>query len=220
MEKCGYPYEDEHISIIEIGGKHFEHFIELFNGNNVRKKVLCLTDNDFKRIDNGNVKSVADYQSYIAPHINALKDKFRINNLAIKTQGSGGRTFEDELFITNIDNADTAKLLLKIAVGPILGDFIDKHGILFSDWLANKGELDGRLKQVIEKIEIFNTVGKADTENANVYGQLFFAWVFAHYADGQKGSVALDILSDKDLISKLKVPDYICGGIKWLWLSE
>lgn len=38
MEKCGCAYEDEHISIVEIGGKHFEHFVELFNGNNVHKK--------------------------------------------------------------------------------------------------------------------------------------------------------------------------------------
>lgn len=48
MEVCNCPYEDEHISIVEIGGKHFEHFVELFNGNSVNKKVLCITDRDFK----------------------------------------------------------------------------------------------------------------------------------------------------------------------------
>lgn len=30
MEKCGCAYEDEHISIVEIGGKHFEHFVKNF----------------------------------------------------------------------------------------------------------------------------------------------------------------------------------------------
>ena len=29
MEKCGCSYEDEHIAVVEIGGKHFEYFIEL-----------------------------------------------------------------------------------------------------------------------------------------------------------------------------------------------
>ena len=29
MDACGCSYEDEHISIVEIGGKHFEYFIEL-----------------------------------------------------------------------------------------------------------------------------------------------------------------------------------------------
>ena len=38
MEKCGCSYEDEHIAVVEIGGKHFEHFVELFNGNAVNKK--------------------------------------------------------------------------------------------------------------------------------------------------------------------------------------
>lgn len=40
MEKCDCAYEDEHISIIEIGGKHFEHFVELFNGNALQKKFF------------------------------------------------------------------------------------------------------------------------------------------------------------------------------------
>ena len=50
MEKCGIPYEDEHISVVEIGGKNFMYFVELFNDNNVSKKVLCITDNDFKSV--------------------------------------------------------------------------------------------------------------------------------------------------------------------------
>ena len=39
MDACGCSYEDEHISVVEIGGKHFEHFVELFNGN-----YICLFD--------------------------------------------------------------------------------------------------------------------------------------------------------------------------------
>ena len=50
MEIYGCSYEDEHISIVEIGGKHFKYFVELFNGNAVKKKVLCITDKDFKWI--------------------------------------------------------------------------------------------------------------------------------------------------------------------------
>ena len=47
MEKCGHPFEDGHVSIVEIGGKHFNHLIELYNGNAVINKVLCITDKDF-----------------------------------------------------------------------------------------------------------------------------------------------------------------------------
>ena len=37
MEIYGCSYEDEHISIVEIGGKHFKYFVELLNGNAVKK---------------------------------------------------------------------------------------------------------------------------------------------------------------------------------------
>lgn len=57
MEICDCPYEDEHISIVEIGGKHFQYFIELFNNNAVKKKVLCITDRDFKCIPRGEINS-------------------------------------------------------------------------------------------------------------------------------------------------------------------
>ena len=42
MEIYGCSYEDEHISIVEIGGKHFKYFVELFNGNAVKKKCFAL----------------------------------------------------------------------------------------------------------------------------------------------------------------------------------
>ena len=77
MEKCNFSYEDYHISIVEIGGKHFEHFIELFNGNTVTKKVLCITDCDFPWIEDNVLKSISEYtHREDATHIKKLKGKF------------------------------------------------------------------------------------------------------------------------------------------------
>ena len=76
MEKCGCPYEDEHISIVEIGGKHFGHFVELFNGNAVAKKVLCITDRDFKWRDNGAIQGYSEYENDTTSHIEDLKQRF------------------------------------------------------------------------------------------------------------------------------------------------
>ena len=124
MEKCGCAYEDEHISIVEIGGKHFEHFVELFNGNNVHKKVLCITDRDFSWIkEDGGVKLLSDFETYdesVTPHIKKLQERFPISNFHIVTQTMGGRTFEDELILTNMaaDAADfvvAAKLMSLVA---------------------------------------------------------------------------------------------------------
>ena len=48
LEREGYSYENEHISIIDIGGKHFKYFIDIYEDSNVNKKILCITDKDFK----------------------------------------------------------------------------------------------------------------------------------------------------------------------------
>ncbi|WRK56090.1 ATP-dependent endonuclease [Coprobacillaceae bacterium CR2/5/TPMF4] len=78
MDVCGCSYEDEHISIVEIGGKHFEHFVELFNGNAVNKKVLCITDRDFKWIDNDKkLKSLEKYKNEEVPHIKKLEEQLQ-----------------------------------------------------------------------------------------------------------------------------------------------
>ncbi len=108
MELYGCPYEDEHISIVEIGGKHFGYFVELFNGNAVKKKVLCVTDNDFKWIDfdgDGKLRSYADYEAHEPAHIADLEKRFQstISIFLLKRQG---KTFEDEFFVTNLQNKD------------------------------------------------------------------------------------------------------------------
>ena len=42
LEKEGYSYENEHISIIDIGGKHFKYFIDIYKDSNINKKILCM----------------------------------------------------------------------------------------------------------------------------------------------------------------------------------
>ena len=98
MEKCGIPYEDEHISVVEIGGKNFMYFVELFNGNNVSKKVLCITDNDFQWIEDKKLKSKSGYSNHTPEHIAKLNERFTCDNIKVVTQKQGGRTFEDEFF--------------------------------------------------------------------------------------------------------------------------
>ena len=105
MEKCGYAYEDEHVSIVEIGGKHFEHFVELFNGNALKKKVLCITDKDFSWInDEEKFKTWKSYSEDKPTHIEKLRKRFTFDEFKIITQNCGGRTFEDELFLANCKN--------------------------------------------------------------------------------------------------------------------
>lgn len=222
MDVCGCPYEDEHISIVEIGGKHFEHFVELFNGNAVNKKVLCITDRDFKWIGNDKLKSLEKYKNDEVSHIKKLKERFNIENFCICTQTLGGKTFEDELFLANMDNLESAKVFFKKAIPDVLEKFFDTHGFDIQAWISNKENIDGRSYKLIDKyLKAFtNRIDKAP-ENTEFYEKLIFAELFLHYAKNKKGEVALSLLTDKNLYNedestKIIVPNYIQEGLKWL----
>lgn len=223
MDACGCPYEDEHISIVEIGGKHFEHFVELFNGNAVNKKVLCITDRDFKWIgDDEKLKSLEEYKNDEVSHIKKLKERFNIENFCICTQTLGGKTFEDELFLANMDNLESAKVFFKKAIPDVLEEFFDTHGFDIQAWISNKENIDGRSYKLIDKyLKAFtNRIDKAP-ENTEFYEKLIFAELFLHYAKNKKGDVALSLLTDKNLYNedestKIIVPNYIQEGLKWL----
>lgn len=218
MEKCGYAYEDEHVSIVEIGGKHFEHFIELFNENALKKKVLCITDNDFNWVceDKTKFDSKAHYETNVPSHIVKITSRFNFDEYKLCTQKNGGRTFEDELFLANCDNEETAVFLLKTVLPETLYAFIETYKLDIDQWQSHIEEIDGRSKSVINNYLTYYTNRKdQDDSLSNWYKKLFFAELFLHYANGNKGDIALEILTnfaDKDLV----VPAYISEGIEWL----
>lgn len=219
MGKCNYSYEDAHISIVEIGGKHFEHFIELFNGNAVNKKVLCITDCDFPWIEDNALKLIADYkQCEAATHIKKLNERFRIDNFHLVSQLLGGQTFEDELFLANAKNPSVAKALLKIVLPDCLSEFTDKYCLNFAKWEENKETISHpkTKKKVCDIIAAFQTAIASDSTNAAQYYHLFFAQLFLVYAKSRKGDVALDILSNEDLAAQITVSSYIQEGLEWL----
>lgn len=225
MEKCNCPYEDNHISIVEIGGKHFEHFIELFNRNAVEKKVLCITDRDFKWINEVNgVKTLSyyrDYGSSKSSHIMSLHEKFNIDNLRIVTQDKGGRTFEDELFLVNLteDMADIkaierAKDLMKKVTNRTIDGLLDRYDFVFDSW--DKHRPPNASSIVSGALDVFQNAISQDRDKAEFYQRLFFAELFLYYASNGKGNVALNILTDENLAEAIVVPPYIEKGLKWL----
>lgn len=215
MEKCGYAYEDEHISIVEIGGKHFEYFVELFNGNALKKKVLCITDKDFRWInDKEKFKTWKSYSEDKPTHIEKLTQRFAFNEFKVITQNCGGRTFEDELFLANCKNIQTATALLKMALPESLQTTIESCKLDTTKWEEQLSSMDGRSKHIIENyINCFNSSVKK--KKSKFYKNLLFAEIFLHYAKNKKGDMALSILTEAESLS-LNVPSYIKEGIKWL----
>jgi len=222
MEKCGVPYEDEHISIVEIGGKHFEHFVELFNENKVKKKVLCITDCDFEWIKDGNLRAIQDYKSFEAKHIKKLQTNYTFNEFRIVTQTHYGRTFEDELFLSNRENVLFKKHLLNLVLPNLLVRFVEENGIELPNWISKREEYDGRVAKTLDKLvdAYIRRVDQSD-ENSTLYGDIIIAEIFLHYAEKQKGDLALQILTDslftnEEGVLQLNVPAYIAEGLTWL----
>ena len=227
MEICGHSYEDEHISIVEIGGKHFQHFVELFNGNAVKKKVLCITDKDFKWIDTAQgsgLQSKEKYDSYKPEHIATLEKRFPIENFRIYTQSIGGRTFEDEFFLTNLNNASVAGLLFKKAVSDTVGDFYEQYGFDLDAWDMHSDEIGNRSKETVKRyLDAYKSRKDHSTSPKRVsyYKDLIFAEIFLHYAKKKKGDIALEVLTDDKFLNsdgspRIIVPKYIQEGLKWL----
>lgn len=53
-EHLDISLEDNHVAIINVGGKYFNHFLHLFNKSNeyaIRRDIACLTDRDPERRD-------------------------------------------------------------------------------------------------------------------------------------------------------------------------
>lgn len=218
MEKCGYSYEDEHVSIIEIGGKHFDYFIRLFAHNPVKKKVLCITDNDFKWEENGVIADITTYANFSPSHVKKLNEDFvSVDNLHICYQNQYGKTFEDELFISNFDQLYITKKLLKIALPDSLHTYIEENGTNFYRWWSNINTVNAKSREKIKKpLMQYVAACKAQPANIAAYKMLFFAELFYLYAQDRKGDVALSILVDDALMKKMVVPSYIKEGIKWL----
>ena len=214
MEKCGYAYEDEHVSIVEIGGKHFEHFVELFNGNALKKKVLCITDKDFNWInDDRKFNTLESYLKDKPTHIEKLQERFTFDEFKIITQDCGGRTFEDELFLANCENIHTATELLKMALPESLQTIINSCKLDATKWEGQLSSIDGRSKHIIESY--INSFNNSVQKKNKFYKNLLFAEIFLHYAKNKKGDMALSILTEAESLS-LNVPSYIKEGIEWL----
>lgn len=213
----------------------------------INKKVLCITDRDLKidyKEDLNKIKSFVP--THIAKLLNNKKrklvnkkiilNKYRIehkeykikieskkiyyvrNNIAMVCQDTYGSTFEDELFLANIDNKENAIQLLKKALCKSLNEFIEENELDFEKWRDNVEKIKNtktreKIKSMINK---YYTLIKSDNGNKAVYEKLFFSNLFLSYAKNKKGEVALEILLDKDLIDTLTIPPYIKGGIEWL----
>lgn len=223
-EKMGINYNVEynHISIVEVGGINFNHFLPLFAGS--KNKVLCFRDCDykyFKEKDNEKkLNPLKQYKKFVAAKNKALiKSDFYTENIKALTQCNNGSTFENELIIDNFTNREIIKKLLKVVFPEKLNQFLEQHGLSISEWHRNVDTIGhartkGKIKEFIKPYYIRYSELNNNEEGAEIE-KLFFANLFLEYAENKKGDVALCLLTN-DSFSDIIIPQYIQEGLKWL----
>ena len=218
MEKFGCPYEDEHISIVEIGGKNFNYFIDVYDKNPIHKKVLCITDKDYKSIfKSSNLESISFYKDFYPEHVKEFEKTYK-DNIKFVFQKKIGRTFEDEIFIENFTDIEISKNLLKHVVCDTLCSFVDDNELSAKKWNENISNVHHSTRPFLEElINKFKDAWTQSPKDFDEYNKLFFGTLFSYYAAQKgKGSAALHILTDESVMDNIRLPEYICEGLTWL----
>lgn len=213
-----YEVEHNHISVVEIGGINFKHFLPLFIGT--RNKVLCFRDCDYKYFDeNGSLKSLNDYINHLNT-ICLIEKEFQTDNIRAKTQGDLGSTFENELFLNNFNKKCIVTAFLKYVTPENLHAFIDKYGFSIEAWKSNIDEItnSNTRKKIIKNIEpYYNQYCKIEKQtDKDDLEKVFFANLFLSYVNNKKGDFALWLLTKDVLLGLINIPTYIQEGLEWL----
>ena len=213
-----YDVEHNHISIVEVGGINFKHFLPLFIGT--RNKVLCFRDCDYKYFDeDDSLKSLDNYKSHLST-LCLIKAEFQLDNIKAKTQKNLGSTFENELFIDNFNKRCVVTAFLKYVAPDNLHSFVDKYGFSIEAWKSNIDEITNlnTKKKIIKIIDLYYNLYCKVTEQVDKDNleKVFFANLFLSYIENKKGDFALWLLTYDVLLRFINIPTYIQEGLEWL----
>lgn len=214
--------EDEHIAVITVDGRSFDHFLHLFDSTNpytIHKKVVCLKDLDPEK---GGKKcypfeygqdAAANYQNS-QPKISSYLTH---PNIRFYTQCDKGKTFEYELALFN----PTCELLItetmknKVELKELMELYKDSTKTVnhIKDRLGNAGTQNPIIKAGIEA----NTIWTDDDKKKAI--------IAARYLNSVgKGENALELANaleenlEKAAADRIdfNVPEYIQNSLEWI----
>ena len=225
-EYMGKSLEDNHIAVINVGGRYFDHFLNLFDSSNqysVPKKIACLTDRDpeskkksenkFNKCYPFEFKQDDINYDYKNNAIETNKYKGNKNIQFFSQDGNKSKTFEYDLILHNpclellitdsTSNQSEIKELMQLYIGnKTISEFIS---VLFN---SKENE---RIKKSIGE----NTSWNEDDKKKAI--------IAARYLNSiGKGENALElayVLEEnlKNVTPEIfNVPDYIKESIEWI----
>ncbi len=228
-EYIGKSLEDNHVAVINVGGKYFDHFLNLFNTNNsasINRKVVCITDRDPVRkevsSEGASYKKCYPFEMNIEP----TKYEYKINQQELECSPNIKFYSQDEMQGKTLEY-DLARF------NPTLEDLV-------TDSMSNKEEIKGLMKLFKEGKEIDELFSQLSNskENTRIIGALkhdYLSWtvddkkialIAARYLNSVgKGVNALELayVLQENLAKRGKetyidfiVPDYIKDAIEWV----
>ena len=226
-----YSLEEKHVGVINVGGRYFDHFLNLFDSlkeNTINKKIACITDRDperKKKVGNCNFQkcypfeygcdsSTYEYQNNLS--LNKYKPGTHPNIALFSQDTINGRTFEYDLVLANptlellitdsMANSNEIKNLMKFY----------KDGEPLSKYLTELRKSDEN-KRIVDSINL-NTTWSDD--------QKCKAIIAARYLNSVgKGENALELayILEENYLKKetaeykeIHIPEYIKEAIAWI----
>ena len=222
--------EDNHIIVVNIGGRYFDHFLKMFDvhlsSSAVLKKVVCLTDRDPERKSNGGKfhkcypfeykidDNVFKYQDHATDLVDGYKDH---KNIRFFSQEDGkGKTFEYDLALYNpkckilltesMSNEDEVKQMMELNADSTSADCLAL--------LSNGGKLSKENERIKEAIEALGDTWSEEDKIKAVIASRYLNSI-------GKGENALELayaLEENltDNIENFVVPEYIREALEWI----
>lgn len=231
----GKSLEDNYVSVINLGGRYYTHFLKLFDEENdyaIRKKVAFITDRDLMRksLEDSEINSEkcpavsfnkeCDKYEYIEssnPMWEKYKDLFDSDRADAWIRGfmqdEKSTTFEDALIYAN----PTCKELIVDSMSnkDELKDLMDHYDEDLSS-LINRLKGSSKFVEEVKKLE---SKGLLQPINSNVEEELKRQIIAGRYLMSvSKGETAQEIAYVLDSIEtdKIQVPQYIKEAIEWV----
>jgi putative ATP-dependent endonuclease of the OLD family len=228
-EYVGKSLEDNHVAVINVGGKYFDHFLNLFNTNNsaaINRKVVCITDRDPERKDLTTEKPSYKKCYPFEMNIEPAKYEYKINQQELECSPNIKFYLQDEMQGKTLEY-DLARFNVTLEE-------------LVTDSMSNKEEIKDLMKLFKEGKEIDELYSQLSNskENARIIGALKhgdlnwtdddkkIALIAARYLNSVgKGVNALELAYvlegnldnlGTDAYMHFIVPDYIKEAIEWV----
>ena len=236
-ESLGNPLENHHVSVINIGGRYFNHFLKLFDTEQstsaIFKKVVCITDRDPTRrekiedeeqnqnsyekcypFEYGLDSDKYEYKDHPSHLIEKYKDHKNIRFFS--QEDRRGKTFEYDLALHN-PNCElllTESMSNKSEIQKMMELNADNTSADCLALLGNRKVLSKENERIKQAIEALND-SWADEEKK-------YAVIASRYLNSiGKGENALELayaLEENltDNIENFVVPNYIREALKWI----